>query len=338
MNVYEIICDYLEKGKVGILATVIKRTGSAPREVGAKMFIGEDGKTFGTIGGGLLESGAYREALAIMHKGLTKIFSINMDADKIDAKDMLCGGNVKILFEPVTRKHYDVYRQIEILEKSRQRGLILTGFGRNVFTKSLLDKDGNITGDMPDSQIIDQVKEVRHGKKPVLTEGYFADPIQVSFPLYLFGAGHVSQYISKIAKIADFHITVIDDRREFANSERFPDADAIIVANTHDAFCCLDFTGNEYVVIVTRSHEYDAEILEEVLKQKTRYVGMIGSKRKVKIILDSIKEKGFSDTVLERIHAPIGIPIDAETPQEIAISIVAELVKVKNRPQPGDPI
>jgi xanthine dehydrogenase accessory factor len=336
MNTYEIICDYLMKNKTGVLATVIKRTGSAPRDVGAKMFIGEDGKSFGTVGGGILEDGAYKEALAIMGKNVIKTFSVNMNADAVNEKDMLCGGDVVILLEPVTTQHHDVYRQIEVIRKNRQRGLIVTGFGKSILAKTLFDKEGNIAGDIPDDETINRIKTLPHLKKSVLTEEYFADPIGETVSLYLFGAGHVSQYVAKIAKIADFDITVIDDRKEVANRERFPDADAIIVTNMRDAFYCLDFTGDEYIVIVSRSHEQDAEILEEALKRNTRYVGIIGSKRKVRIILENMKEKGFSENAIESVHAPVGIPIDAETPQEIAISIVAELVKIKNRSQSGN--
>jgi xanthine dehydrogenase accessory factor len=337
MNIYEIICDYLDKNKTGILATVIKRTGSAPRDVGAKMFVGEDGKTFGTVGGGLLEAGAYKEALAIMHKNTVKTFSVSMEADSVNTKDMLCGGDVIILLEPVTTQQHDVYRQIEVIRKNKQRGLIVTGFGKGVLTKTLFDKEGNTTGDIPDDETINRIKTLPRLKKPVLAEEYFAAPIGETVSLYLFGAGHVSQYVAKIAKIADFDTTIIDDRKEVANRERFPDADAIIVTNMRDAFYCLDFTGDEYIVIVSRSHEQDAEILEEALKRKTRYVGMIGSKRKVRIILDNLKEKGLSESAIEKVHAPIGIPIDAETPQEIAISIVAEMIKAKNRSRSGEP-
>jgi xanthine dehydrogenase accessory factor len=334
-SLYEIICDYLEKNKTGILATVIKRTGSAPRDVGAKMFVGEDGETFGSVGGGLLEAGAYKEALATMGRNTVKTFRVSMDADTVKDKDMLCGGDVIVLLEPVRAQHHDVYRQIEEVRKDKQRALIVTGFGKGVLTKTVFDKEGNLTGDVPDHRIISQIKALPHLKKPLLAEEHFADPIGVAPSLYLFGAGHVSQYVSKIAKVADFDITVIDDRKEFANQERFPDADAIVVAMMPGAFCCLDFTGNEYVVIVSRSHEEDSEILEETLKRDTRYVGMIGSKRKVRIITDNMKGKGFSDAVIRNIHAPIGLPINAETPQEIAVSIVAELVKVKNTPQPS---
>jgi len=334
VNHYKTICEYLDLGKVGVLATVIKRTGSAPRDTGAKMFVGEDGKAYGTVGGGLLENGAYKEALAIMGRNVIKTFNVSMNAEDIGGKDMLCGGDVTILLEPVTTEHRHVYHQIETIQENKQKGLIVTGFFGGVLTKTLLDKGGNITGDEPDQQTIDQIQTLPRLKKPILTDEYFVEPIGQYLRLYLFGAGHVSQYVAQIAKIADFDVTVIDDRKEFANHERFPDADAIVVANIQDSFYCLDFTGDEYVVIASRSHEYDAQILEEALSKQTRYIGMIGSKRKIKIIIDNIRKKGYDDTVIESIHTPIGIPIDAETPQEIAVSIMAEVIKVKNSTRP----
>ena len=330
MNIYEFICEYLEKGKGGVLATVIKRAGSAPRDVGAKMFVGEDGKTFGTVGGGRLEAESYRSALEIMNKGLVKTFGISMEAQSVKEKDMLCGGNVEILLEPVTIEHLNVYKQIEYCLKNRMRGAVVTKFSGNVFTKTLIDKDLNTTGDALDTETITQCKNIIHEKQAILMDGVFIDPIRLSFPLYIFGAGHVAQFLSKIAKIADFHITVIDDRKEFANTERFPDADAIIVGDFPDAVNYLDFTGNEYVVILTRGHEYDAVVLGESIKRPAKYVGMIGSRRKVKIILDNMREGGLDENTIGRIHAPIGIPINAETPEEIAISIAAELVSVRN--------
>lgn len=333
MNLYKIICEYLDLDKIGILATVIKRTGSAPRDVGAKMFVGEDGKAFGTVGGGLLENKTYKEALAIMGRNVIKTFNVSMNAEDIRAKDMICGGDVTILLEPVTTKHRDVYRQIEAIKKNKQKGLIVTSFSSGVLTKTLFDEVGNITGDEPDQRIIDQIRMLPRLKTFLSTEEYFLEPIGQYLRLYLFGAGHVSQYVAQIAKIADFDVSIIDDRKEFANHERFPNADAIIVANIQDSFYCLDFTGDEYVVIASRSHEYDAQILEEALDKQARYIGMIGSKRKIKIITDSIRKKGYDDTVIESIHTPIGIPINAETPQEIAVSIVAELIKVKNSTQ-----
>jgi xanthine dehydrogenase accessory factor len=336
MNIYESICEYLEKGKGGMLATVIKRTGSAPRDAGAKMFIGEDGKTFGTVGGGRLESDAYREALEIINRGITKIVSMRMDAQRVEGKDMFCGGNVEVLLEPVTAKHLNVYRGIANCLTNREKGAIVTKFNRDAFAKTLIDPKLNVIGDPLDSETLVKYKDSFYGNQPVLVNGMFIDPIQISFPLYIFGAGHVAQCLSRIGRIANFHITVIDDREEFANRERFPDANTIIVGDLQDAFSSLDFSGNEYVVIVTRSHEYDAEALRESMKRHTKYVGMIGSKRKVKIIFDQMGENGFDGETIGKVHAPIGISISAETPEEIAISIAAELVSVKNARQTGE--
>ena len=165
--------------------------------------------------------------------------------------------------------------------------------------------------------------------KPCVTDGLVIEPLQVSVALYIFGAGHVSQYIAKIAKMVDFSVTVIDDREEFANKERFPDADEVIVEDFQNVFDRLRFTGKEFVTIVTRGHQYDADVLGETLKRQTRYVGMIGSKRKVAIVFDYIKKSGFDDETIKKVHAPIGLAIHAETPQEIAVSIVAELIKVR---------
>ena len=330
MDVYEFICRCLDEGKTGILATVVRKTGSAPRDVGAKMFVGEDSTTFGTVGGGRLESDVCRHALEIMKSGRASVFSASSGGRKIEETDTVCGGNVEILLEPVTTKHLSLYRKIETLMKECRRGVIVTKFGKNVFVKSVLAEDMSVTGDEIHSGVLDWCRNVLYEKRPVLIGGVLAEPLPESFPLYLFGSGHVAQFVSRIAKITDFTITVIDDRDGFANRERFPDADAIVVEKFRDAFRSLRFTGNEYLVVVTRSHETDGEVLEEAMKKPTKYVGMIGSKKKVRVILDRLRQKGIDDATIRQIHAPIGIPIHAETPKEIAISIVAELVTVRN--------
>ena len=330
MAIFDIILTYLDKGSHGILATVIKRTGSAPRDVGAKMFVGEDGKMFGTVGGGLLESEAYRRAMETMGKDITSVFSINMDARQIEDKDMLCGGNVDLLLEPVTKKHHNVYEAVKKCQRDRIRAAIFTRFGHGLFAKSLIMVNETVTGDRVDQKEIDRCMDILRRREPELSGNTFLEPIHIIVPLYIFGAGHVSQYLSRLTKMTGFLTTIIDDRKEFANTERFHDADNIIVEGFREVFRSLEFTGNEYVVIITRSHELDALVLEESLKRKVKYIGMIGSSKKVKTILGRLHEKGFDKNISERINAPIGVDINAETPQEIAVSIIAELVKVKN--------
>ncbi|MBA4418875.1 MAG: hypothetical protein C0392_13360 [Syntrophus sp. (in: bacteria)] len=329
MDIYGIITVYLESGKNGVLATVVKTTGSTPRGVGTKMFVGEDGKTFGTIGGGRVEAEAHKEALALLDKGGIKILSLYTETQRTEKRDMSCGGDLEILLEPVTARHLDVYREIERFRKNREKGFVITRFRDNILSKTLINTDLRDVGDRQGPEIVQLFEDFIHEKKPTVKDGILIDPLRVIFPLYLFGAGHVSQSVARVAKIVDFEVTVIDDREEFANRERFPDADIIIVWDFHETLSCLEFTGNEFVVIVTRSHESDAAVLRWAVRQSARYIGMIGSTMKVKTILGHMREDGFDEKILEKIHAPIGISIDAETPQEIAISIVAELIRVR---------
>ncbi len=144
----------------------------------------------------------------------------------------------------------------------------------------------------------------------------------------MFGAGHVAQYITPLADTVGFQVTVIDDREEFATKERFPNAHDVLVEDFKGVFDQLSFTGEEYVVIVTRGHN-DQTVLEESLKRDAKYLGMIGSKTKVKMILDYMKESGYDVEKIDAVHSPIGLFINAETPQEIAVSIVGELIEVR---------
>jgi len=330
MDIFNTIVDLLQRGSHGVLATVVRRTGSAPRDVGAKMFVTNEGKVFGTVGGGQLESEAYRKATEMMDQNVTVMLRVNMDAMRVEDRAMLCGGSVDILLEPVAEEHRAVYEAVGKCMEDRERAVVLTRFGPRGFAKSLIREDGTVTGDHVDRQAVDRCVGLANLCQRELTEDAFAEPVRITVPLYIFGAGHVSQHLSKIAKAAGFSVTVIDDRKEFANIERFSEADAVVTGQFRDVFSSLDFTGNEYVAIVTRSQEQDALVLEEVLKRDARYVGLMGSARKIAIIMGSLHEKGIGPEATGRVHAPIGIDIEAETPQEVAVSIVAELIRVKN--------
>ena len=167
-------------------------------------------------------------------------------------------------------------------------------------------------------------------KRPrVFGEGVVIEPISIASTVYIFGAGHISRYVAQAAKMVDFNVVVMDDRGDFANEERFPEADKVIVSDFRTVFDSLDYAGDVYSVIVTRGHNHDAEVLEEALKRPSKYIGMIGSKRKVKMVYDYLRSKGVEESALSAVHAPIGIKINSETPQEIAISIVAELIDVR---------
>lgn len=329
-EVYEIIDQYLAAGKTGILATIVDSAGSSPRDAGAKMFVGEDGRTFGTIGGGSVEAEVTRQAQAMAGAKEAKIFHYAMQGSAVEAEGMICGGNVDVFLEPVLGRYRDLYKAIEHCERGGRRALIVTRFGPHLFSKSLVDLYGGTWGEPLDEQMLGELHDYFDEKRPVVIDGNrLLEPIRIASSLYIFGAGHVSQFLAKVAKMVDFNVTVIDDREEFVNAARFPDADSLFVDAFNRVFDRFVFTGNEYVVIVTRGHRHDAQVVEDVLKRETKYVGMIGSKRKVAMVLDYLAKKGFTKETLRRVYAPIGIDINSETPQEIAISIVAELIKVR---------
>lgn len=331
MNIYKIIKEHLEAGGSGVLATVINRTGSAPRDAGAKMFVAADGSSYGTVGGGALEYEVLREADAEKEIKKAVIIHVRMDAKTVADEGMICGGNVDVLLEPVSDKYLDLYSRLAIMEDRGGRGVVITGLEDVVFKKTLIEDTLDITGDLVDEARAQQCLQFVAGGIPVVSPDrtFIIEPVVPRLPLYVFGAGHISRYIVKMAKMVDFYVVVADDRKEFANDERFPDADEIMVGDLAGVFSSLTFTGNEYVVIVTRGHSHDADVLKEALSKDTKYIGMIGSKRKVKMIFDLMKQHGFDESAISRVYAPIGLSINAETPQEIAVSIVAQLIQIR---------
>jgi xanthine dehydrogenase accessory factor len=331
MDVYEAIEEYLSKGRRGALATITKKIGPAPRGEGAKMFIGDDGRFFGTVGGGCVEAEIWAAAKSVTTSQTITSLHYQMDGKVVENEGMICGGNVDIFLEPVHQRYRDVYAGIRNLEKSGKNGAVVTSYSESSFTKSLVGDDGTVLGDPIGEQLREEIKSCMTGKRPFVDEGRVIEPVISSSLLYLFGAGHVSQYVARVASMAEFEIIVVDDRADFANSERFPEARETIVEGFDTVFDHLDFRGNEYVAILTRGHKHDALVLEEVMKRPTRYVGMIGSKRKTRLVFDHLRSKGFTEEALRSVRAPIGLPIEAETPQEIAVSIVAELIDVRRR-------
>lgn len=219
-------------------------------------------------------------------------------------------------------------------------------------SKMLIRSDGTILGSIGGGALEDQVCQeamdvIREGKQKLLhfnltgeeiaedgmlcggNMDILVEPILAQPTLYIFGAGHVSFSISKIAKMVGFEVVVIDDRAEFANIKRFPKADEIFAEDFSKVFSKLKINRSSYIVIVTRGHKFDEKVLEWAVKNEASYVGMIGSKKKNDTIFSNLQSKGISKELLGDVHAPIGLEIHAETPEEIAVSIMAEIIKVR---------
>lgn len=160
---------------------------------------------------------------------------------------------------------------------------------------------------------------------------FFMEPLLGSGRLYIFGGGHIAQALSQLADLTDWSYAVIDDREEFCNVQRFPNAEELAVQHPAVFAESLLLSDKDFVVVITRGHEHDYEIVRQILRKPSAYLGMIGSKVKRREIFGRLQESdGFSEEDLQKIHSPIGLDIKAETPQEIALSIMAELVKIKN--------
>jgi xanthine dehydrogenase accessory factor len=159
----------------------------------------------------------------------------------------------------------------------------------------------------------------------------FLEPIKPLPALVIFGGGHISFFLARIGKMVDFYVTIIDDRPEFANAERFPEADETIAEDMASVMKRLNINSASYIVIVTRGHQKDTNVLEWAVTTPAAYIGMIGSKRKIRTSFSHLKTKGITQKQLDRVHSPIGLSIGAEIPEEIAVAIMAEIIQVRRQ-------
>ena len=256
----------------------------------------------------------------------------------------------------------DLYEEIVALRRQGRRGALATiinvrGSIPSFHTAKMLVRDdgsivGTIGGGCVEAEVWQAAREVMEQEKartltfnlnqnPKYDTGLvcggtlevYVEPVLPIPVLYLFGAGHVAYNVYKVAKVAGFDVVVVDDRETYANAERFPDAREVISENFDRATAKIVPNENSYLVIVTRGHRDDMRILRWAVQTDARYVGMIGSKRKVITIYKELQEEGLPAALFEKVMAPIGLEIGAVTPEEIAVSIVAELIANKRNTQ-----
>ena len=350
-KIYTRIIDCLEKNRISVLATIIKQEGSAPRGVGAKCLIREDGRIIGTLGGGQLEATVAEESKKIFGTQSPVRLQFNLEGTDIDDVDMICGGEVELFLEPVIPQNMnllDLLKRVLEIEKRGGSGILVTvvtpqHWLTTRIPKAFIESNGQKTGTLPETgemekQLNERMDQILHRRQPVILtcrdeDGkdieLFVEPVLSEPRLYVFGGGHVSRELVPLAGRVGFKVVVIDDREEYADSKKFPEADDVIQYPFEGVIPRLYVDESSFLVIVTRGHKHDKTVLEQALKSPAKYIGMIGSRRKIKMIYDKLIEEGFTKQDLERVHSPIGLDIGAETPQEIAVSIVAELIQIR---------
>jgi len=348
ISFYRDIVALLEKGQNLVLATVISESGSAPRSAGAKMAVKPDGSILGTVGGGKLEAAAIQRAKEVFDTRTPVIQPFNLTAKDAAGTDMICGGVGEMLLDYIDADDPDnlavFHAAAEAMAARTRAHLVMVVDNRSDAAKPrqlcLIRPDGTMAGKFEGDELL--LNKLRAGAARISIHGdayegmrFFVEPVLTGGRLYIFGGGHVGREIAVMADRVGFMTVVLDDRAEFANSERFPNSEVHLL-ESFDKLPRLDIDNESYIVIVTRGHLNDGAVLEYALKTDAYYIGMIGSRTKRDLLYKSLESKGFAREALEAVHAPIGLMIGAETPAEIAVSVVAELIQERAKKDRAD--
>ena len=340
MDIFKGIAQLLDKKESFVLAVIVSRSGSAPRSVGTRMVIREDGTILGSIGGGLLEAKVRDLGLQVFENRKPVLESFAFTAEEAAGMCMICGGEVEVLFQFVDGSQhlgYELYRNILVALRSRKRAWLISEIpsAENASPPPtyLFLNDGAFTG-QSDPDIVKALMANVGGSKADLFahqgKRFFVEALCSEGTVYIWGAGHISRELAPLTEHVGFKTIVLDDRQEFANRDHFKTADEIIVLNAFDrAMDRLEINEDSYVVIATRGHAYDKTLLAQALVTNAGYIGMMGSRSKRDSVYDALCKEGFSPDDFKRVHSPVGIDIGSETPAEIAVSIVAELIKTR---------
>lgn len=337
------ILELLGRGEDLVLATILTDQGSTPRSMGAQMVIRPDGRIRGTIGGGKVEADVIGAAEEVRAKKGATVRDYDLAGTAAADMDLICGGRLSVLIEhlaltPATIARYEAV--VEELEAGRcvlSVALLPETNPSGALKRFVLRQDRSVAGDIEaaapvaDRIAIFSEKSRSTGIINLDSSRYLVEPVCSRGTVFIFGAGHVSLELAWLTSRIEFRTVVLDDRSEFANRERFSMADEVhVTAGFHNALQGLPIGAESYIVIVTRGHSHDKTVLAQALRTSAGYIGMIGSRRKRGQVYGALLDEGFTKESLERVHCPIGLEIGAETPEEIAVSIVAELIRVRS--------
>ncbi|MFN8241209.1 MAG: XdhC family protein [Bacteroidales bacterium] len=328
------------------LATIISSEGSTPQKPGNSALFSEKGRIYGTVGGGILEKRVEESALELLKTKEAGLFSFDLDHDISEKYEAICGGKTIVLVDGDPCRSSEVFTFGTDLIKRRQPFVIGTFCnevdGRITVSRSILTRGHESTSKWTNEVVLasDRLLEERNpgnctyletvnvpGKKEVV----FLEAIKPRERLFIAGAGHIGQALCHYASRLDFEVTVADDRIDYANKANLPEADNILCGDIAGSLAGFPKDKSTFVVIVTRGHKDDAEVLKKCIGSGAAYIGMIGSRMKVARMKEDFIINGWTDEkTWSTIFAPVGIAIGSKTVDEIAVSIAAQLVQVRN--------
>ena len=312
-QLWNFILKRLETDKKSILLIVVESSKSSPGRKGFKMVVSEDAELFGTIGGGIMEKDMIEYSLDLLFGNETnRIKKLHHSATtNFEKSGLICGGYQTIIFSVIDKSKTSLIKSIlSSINKKRN--------GEFIITPAKIDYvESEEIHPACFSYSFDEEWEYREN---------------IGLPLiaYIAGGGHVGLAVSRIMKSIGFYVIVFDHREDVFTVEQNEYADEIIICKYEDIGNKIIESERSYIIIVTPMHAGDRDTLKSVINKNVKYIGMMGSNRKIKTIFDALREDGIDEQLFKRVHTPIGIEIEAETPEEIGISIAAEITKVKN--------
>ena len=326
-----------------VCCVVAATRGSTPQKAGAAMLVFADGRQRGTLGGGCIEAEVRQRALRVLAagSGQPEVLTFCLDDNYGWDDGLICGGRMTILADPLgSVRVADYYRRLHrLIDDGRgctQAIALASAFGLRAGDRFLFDASGQLAAQTTEAALPPEIPQallpLTDRPAPSSQHGIAYLPILPRITLMIVGAGHVGQAVAHLAAEVDFNVWVQDDRASFVNRERFPSAERLLVGDIGPTLEQLvpTLTPSTYCLIVTRGHNHDEEALYHLAGTPVGYVGMIGSKRKIKLIFEDLLAKGVPSAALARVHAPLGLAIGSQTVPEIAISIVAELIACRN--------
>ncbi len=333
----------LDEGRPVVVATVVRTKGSTPQKPGAKLLVRDDGSGVGTLGGGCVEGDIWFAAQELMKRGGSaqyRDYELNEDLAAEDG--LVCGGTMYFLIDPVYEagSYLDYAREIDAAYAGGPAVALATvtsagdgagTLGARLFIREGGSTEGTLGSPEMDREAIKKARELMvHGKNEFVTmkDGpeFFVEAYTTPPQMVLCGGGHVSKAIAPLAATLGFRVFVTDDREEFANSERFPEADIIVAEKPETALPQLPINPNTFIIIATRGHRYDNVALEAAALTPAKYVGLLGSKRKTILIYEDLIRSGLPIERIREIRSPVGLDVRGRTPEEIAVSIMAEVL------------
>jgi xanthine dehydrogenase accessory factor len=316
------------------LATVVQTWGSAPRKVGAKMAMMPGGQISGSVSGGCVEGAVFETGTAVLETGKPQLLHFGVADDTAWEVGLACGGIIEVFVEPLNVPSFDLMKGIIEADRAGDSVTIIRGPADKLGQKLTIGREGQTVGTLGaewDALAVEAARSSTYPRRVQLTDEVevFVDTIRPSRTLIMVGGVHIAVALTSMAKMLDYNTIVVDPRRAFGSEARFPHVDTLIQAWPNKAFAQIEITPETAVAMLTHDPKIDDPALKVVLNSPAFYIGALGSSKTQAKRQERLREMGFSDEVIGRIHGPIGLDINASTPEEIALSVMAEIVKAQ---------